>query len=425
MSIQHIWPALAVLGGLMAPSLQAQPKPAASTLTPIYAFQGSPDGAYPLGGVVADSNGSLYGVTINGGATNGCGCGTVYQLTNSGGGWSSSVLYSFMGSTDGGGPRGPLVFDKSGNLYGAANYGADSSGVVFQLLAPTSTGGPWTERVLYTFTGGDDGSVPNGGLVFDSNGVLYGSAVEGGTYTAGTIFSLTPPAGGPDGLWSFNLLYTFTGGSFGSMDGSGPNGNLVFGRGGELYGTTSLGGDAGSLGTIFRLARPAMPSGAWTEKVLYDFPDTSGGSLPEYGLIASKNGALYGTTPGGSGSSLYGTVFELAPPAETGGDWVYTTLANFGSKRGISPNLVTLNASGGLDGTTYGGGSSNEGVVFQLKPTTAGNPWKETVLNSFSGAEGYTPNGSLLRVKGGELYGVAEYGGDPDCNCGTVYEVIP
>jgi uncharacterized repeat protein (TIGR03803 family) len=424
MSIHGIWPALAVLGAVMLPSLPAQPRPAA-TVNPIYAFQGSPDGAYPAGGVVADSKGSLYGVTESGGATGGCGCGVVYELTKAGGVWSSRVLYSFTGGTDAGGPYGPLVFDKSGNLYGTSSfYGANSSGTVFQLLAPASAGGPWTERVLYSFTGLDDGATPNGGLVFDANGVLYGSAAEGGADTAGTIFSLTPPAGGPDGIWTFNLLHSFTGGSFGSKDGSMPNGGLVFGQGGALYGTTGLGGRASSLGTVFQLAPPATAGGAWTENVLHDFSDVAGGSFPEVGLTSGTDGVLYGATPSGSGKSLYGTVFELAPPAETGGTWTFTSLANFGSAHGTMPSGVTVDKAGNLDGTAAGG-SSNAGLVFELKPTTAGQKWKETVLQSLSGTDGGTPVGRLLLGTGGVLYGAALYGGDPNCNCGTVYEVIP
>jgi hypothetical protein len=132
---------------------------------------------------------------------------------------------------------------------------------------------------------------------------------------------------------------------------------------------------------------------------------------------------LYGTTPSGSGRSLYGTAFEFAPPAETGGTWTFTSLANFGSARGTMPNRLTVNKAGILYGTAAGG-SSNDGLVFLLKPTTAGQPWKDTVLDSLSGTDGGTPVGSLL-LGAGALYGAALYGGDPNCNCGTVYEVVP
>lgn len=428
MSIHDLWPALAVLGAVMVPSLPAQPRPEAATVNLVYAFQGSPDGAYPSGGLVADSNGSLYGVTESGGATiEGCsgnGCGVVFELTPTGSGWSSSVLYSFTGGTDGGSPGGSLVLDKSGNLYGTtAGYGAHNSGVVFQLLAPASAGGVWTERVLYAFTGLDDGATPNRGLVSDAKGALFGSTALGGADTAGTIFSVTPPAGGPDGIWSFRLLHSFTGGSFGSMDGAAPNGDMVFGYGGALYGTTALGGGASGFGTIFQVAPPTVAGGEWTESVVYTFTDLAGGSSPQVGLTAGKDGVLYGTTPSGSGRSLYGTAFEFAPPAETGGTWTFTSLANFGPARGTMPNLVTPNKAGALYGTAAGG-SSNDGLIFQLKSSTAGQPWTVTVLQSLSGTDGAIPVGSLLLSTSG-LYGAALYGGDPNCNCGAVYEVVP
>jgi hypothetical protein len=185
----------------------------------------------------------------------------------------------------------------------------------------------------------------------------------------------------------------------------------------------ALGGGASGFGTIFQVAPPTVAGGEWTESVVYTFTDLAGGSSPQVGLTAGKDGVLYGTTPSGSGRSLYGTAFEFAPPAETGGTWTFTSLANFGPARGTMPNLVTPNKAGALYGTAAGG-SSNDGLIFQLKSSTAGQPWTVTVLQSLSGTDGAIPVGSLLLSTSG-LYGAALYGGDPNCNCGAVYEVVP
>jgi len=155
----------------------------------LYSFRGGSDGSSPQGALVADKAGNLYGTTAEGGSSN-CvsGCGIVFQLSppaTSGGSWTETVLYRFLGGTDGAAPGSDLIFDAAGNLYGTTMGGGDASsdGTVFQ-LTPPAQGGPWTETVLYRFAGGADGKAPLSGLVFDKVGNLYGTTLFGGTTSA-------------------------------------------------------------------------------------------------------------------------------------------------------------------------------------------------------------------------------------------------
>jgi uncharacterized repeat protein (TIGR03803 family) len=181
------------------------------TLTVLYTFPGGSGGAYPNGGLTFDQSGSLYG-TAGGVDSKACssgqeGCGAVFELKPSGNSWTESVLYSFTGLSDGDGPQGPLIIDQAGNLYGAAGGGGVGScrvqgcGLVFEL---TPSGGTWTKTPLYAFTGRTDGAYPKGGLVFDSAGNLYGAASAGGSPTCGTLFQLTPSIGG----WTQSVLHS-------------------------------------------------------------------------------------------------------------------------------------------------------------------------------------------------------------------------
>jgi uncharacterized repeat protein (TIGR03803 family) len=147
--------------------------------TQLYSFHGgSADGAYPTQGVILGSDGNLYGTTTQGGTA---GAGTVFKLThNSNGSWTESILYSFQGGTDASTPSGPLIFDAQGDLYGVAGGGADGQGALYKLTP--SSGGQWTESVVYSFTGGLDGGNPSGELALDSSGNLYGTTAQGGAY---------------------------------------------------------------------------------------------------------------------------------------------------------------------------------------------------------------------------------------------------
>lgn len=263
---------------------------AAGTETILHDFSWNrTDGATPgYGNLIIDAAGNLYGTTQQGGPSN---SGTVFKIDASG---VETVLYSFTGTTDGGYPQGSLVMDSSGNLYGTASqFGAYGYGVVFK-LDPTGV-----ETVLHSFKGvdgsGPDGEYPSAGLVLTSTGHLYGTTHAGGTPGCGTVFETDTNGRG-------KLLYTFTGS--GTGDGCNPYSTLVLVTG-NLYGTTNAGGAYGG-GTVFEIS----PTG--TETVLHSFNPSTDGSNPIAGLMRGPNGSLYGTTTAG-GAGNYGTVFELVP----------------------------------------------------------------------------------------------------------------
>ena len=217
------------------------------TYTLIHNFTGGGDGASPAGQLIFGSRGILYGLTGIGGTSN---LGTVYQLVapaQAGGTWTENVIYSFKGGSDGELPVGALVFDSKGNLYGTTSAGgAAGFGTIFELKKPVSSGAPWTESVLYAFKKTGDGANPTGALVFGTNGVLYGTTAFGGAQNVGTVFQVAPPASAGS-AWTETVLHTFNG-----SDGSRPEAGVVFGIGGALYGTTQYGG-VSNLGTLFEL----------------------------------------------------------------------------------------------------------------------------------------------------------------------------
>ena len=272
----------------------------------LHLFSGTPDGANPRAGLVMDGSGDLYGTTSIGGNMGG---GTVFELTpNGSGGYTESILQSFDSSSDGADPEGGLILDSSGNLYGTTvSGGSAGDGTVFE-LSPNGSGG-YTEAIVYNFVGGADGAHPSGALIMDGSGDLYGKA-SGGTSDkcvggCGVVFKLTPQQGGG---YTESVLHDFAGGS----DGAGPNGGLLIDSAGNLYGTTSIGGDGSSSagdGTVFELSPNG--SGGYTESILYGFTGGSDGSFPDSGLIMDSAGNLYGTTEAASGGD--GTVFEVSP----------------------------------------------------------------------------------------------------------------
>src|SRR5437899_2052807 len=239
----------------------------------LHSFTGGRDGADPIGRLLLDDKGNLYGTTNEGGHSS-CdppyGCGTVFELHLSSGLWRERVLHAFSNDlADGGFPFGGVVSDVKGNLYGTTLYGACSipfgaCGTIFQLSRTKS--GPWKERVIYAFTGGADGALPLEELVFDTAGNLYGVATTRGINNGGVVFELTPVGGGK---WTQQVLHSFTGGT----DGAVPSAGLAIDGQGNLYGTTMAGGGAGSCipinsysycGTAFELSPPITKGGQWT-----------------------------------------------------------------------------------------------------------------------------------------------------------------
>jgi uncharacterized repeat protein (TIGR03803 family) len=389
-------------------SLQAQ------TFRVLYSFTGSPDGSGPSG-LLRDAAGNIYGATGEGGAA---GHGTVFTLNRTG---KETVLYSFNGGTDGSGPDAAVVMDKQRNLYGTTYAGGSSGcfegmgcGTVFKL---DKTG---KETVLHRFMNGPDGSTPEGGLVWDAAGNLYGTAsgAEGGGSTNGVVFRLNKTG-------HLTVLYSFTGGSDGGL----PQTGVLRDAEGNLYGTTSSGGVKACktilrtfyCGVVFKLDTNGK------ESVLHLFGP---GAWYPAGLIQDSAGNFYGTTDlGGNPSCDFllergcGVVFRM----NTSGS--FKVLRSFrGAPSGARPsgNLIQ-DAADNLYGTTYYGGTGNCndgdgkgcGTVFKLDK--AG---KLTMLHSFTGgADGAYPSGSLVMDANGNLYGTAWLGGD--AGDGVVFELTP
>ena len=352
----------------------------------LYRFQGGSDGSVPVGGLITDRAGDLYGTTWDGGDTNGDG--TVFKLTPDGsGGYSESVLYRFQGGNGADDPVGGLVMDSAGNLYGAAAGGIRNCalgigcGVVFK-LAPNGSGG-YTESVLYRFQGGSDGESPRG-LIMDRAGNLYGTTSDGGGIRncplydreCGVVFKL---AANGSGGYTESVIYRFRGGTDGWL----PYGRLSIDRTGNLYGTTGFGGKKTrecphyGCGVVFKLAPDG--GGAYTESVLYRFRGGRDGAGPKAGLIMDRAGNLYGTTVGGGGSSKCdggcGTVFKLTPDGS--GGYSESVLYRFtGWSNGWSPETgLILDRAGNLYGTTGLGGNNTGncspaiagcGVVYEI-----------------------------------------------------------
>ncbi len=326
-------------------------------LTTLYNFLGVSNGAYPDSDVVFGPDGRLYGATTSGGST-GCGgrgCGIVYALNPSARApanvledWSEDELYTFLGGSDGASPSGSLVFDQAGAIYGTDQVGVNGWGAVYEL---TRSSQGWSQTVLYNFSGGSDGGGPEGGVIIDQAGNLYGTTAGGGAYGNGVVFRLTPLNGG----WTETVLYSFQG----PADGSFPDAGLIMDSAGNLYGTTLYGG-SGNGGTVFKLS---SMSGNWIFALLYSFTGPAG----SYGALAmDASGSLYGTTAF-DGSYQYGNVFQLTPFS---GGWTYTSLHDFtGGADGKEPvGNVVLDAQENVYGTTSSGGSDGRGVVFEITP---------------------------------------------------------
>lgn len=279
----------------------------------IHTFEAGADGAWPSAALIVGPDGSLYGTTSSGGL-GGCsiggyvGCGTVFELTPSNGGWTETVLHSFDGGADGEFLGGGLTQDAEGNLYGSTLNGGSSGctgnigcGTVFELAL---SGGSWNKTRLYTFTGGADGEMPVGSLILDGAGNLYGATVEGGRDGTGTVFELTNSSG----VWTETVLHSFC--AYPNCNGGeGPFTGVVFDGAGNLYGTARNGAIGNVDGVVYKLT-PNAKSG-WKETVLRKFYNNPSGQ-PYSGVTFDGAGNLYGTT-GGDNIATFGTVYELTP----------------------------------------------------------------------------------------------------------------
>ena len=382
----------------------------AQTFRVLHTFTGTNDGFAPIGGVSIDLSGNLYGsATFGGDSPPICaplGCGIIFKLTHRGGGWILQPVYSFQGGTDGAYPEAPVVRAEDGSFYSTTvDGGTFGFGTVFRLQPPASACKtslcPWTKTQLYSFnnnglgnapigalllSSGDvygvslgggsppaEGAVyeltpdgggwtestlngsldsPEGGVIFDRSGNLYGTCATAGAHNDGFVYQLVPSGSG----WTLNTLVAFDG-----SNGSRPWGGLVMDASGNLFGTTSMNGPNDG-GTVFELT---PQNGSWIFTTIYAFSAQEGQPLGT--LTMDSQGDLYGTTNAG-----FGTVFELTRGAD---GWTYSVLHSFtGGLDGANPSNagVTLDSNGNIYGTAAGGGSSNCiegcGVVFEISP---------------------------------------------------------
>jgi uncharacterized repeat protein (TIGR03803 family) len=373
----------------------------AQTLTTLHSFNGT-DGAYPSSQLtrahmVLHSNGNFYGTTPYGGSNS---SGVVFSVTSGG---AESTLYNFCSlggasCTDGSTPEGSLVVDSAGNLYGTTFFGgAHSDGTVFKI----TTGGALT--TLYSFSG-PDGANPLGALTLGKDGNLYGTTSAGGANNDGTVFKIT--CGG-----SLTTLHSFSG-----TDGADPGGDLVQSNAnGNFYGTTYAGGNSNNAGTLFEI------SSAGSLTTLYTFcskTNCNDGSAPNVPLSQDSLGDFYGTTEA-NGANSGGTLF------------VYTwwgglhTLYHFCAKTNCTDGFQpfggpVIGNDFNIYGTTVGGGANNSGSVYQFAP------WGQlTTLYSFCSksncADGANPESALIQGTDGNFYGTTSFGGA--YNYGSAYNL--
>ncbi len=366
------------------------------SLTTLARF-GITDGANPLGALIADATGNLYGTTHDGG---GNGFGSVFRLD--GETFELTTLHSFA-SLDGQMPGAGLLADALGNLIGTTLGGGPNlnsqDGTVFRLDA----GNGYALTALHDFTFGD-GQSPLGSVVADPSGNLFGTTNSGGTgtFASGTVFELIASS---DFGWA--PLHEFS-----YSDGAYPSGALLRDASGNLYGTTGGGGAFQYFGTVFKLDA----SNAFAFSTLHDFSDVDG-SRPTGSLIADPSGNLFGTTNGNGAVDVYGTVFEL----DASNGYALTPLHTFQLTDGGWPGAgLVADGSGNLYGTTIGGGAGGKGTVFRLD---ASKGWALTTLHEFAGPDGAAPEAPLYLDAAGNVYGTTTTGGAG--GTGVVFRIGP
>jgi len=391
----------------------ASQRAAAATEKIIHTFSG-PDGINPILGVTFDSAGNLYGVASGGGSSNN---GTVYELIpGSNGTWTEKTLLSFDGGPGGSTPVGGLVFDNKGNLYGTTKLGGHNGvGIVYE-LTPSSSGN-WTEIALHDFGSSGDGAYPVGNLAIDSSGNIFGTTEGGGAFgngtevQGGTVFELSL---GAHGVSTEKVVHSFGSGS----DGNVPKGGVILDANGNAYGTTYAGGAEGQ-GTVFYIS---ASTGIETIIHSFN-PGASQGDAwhPATGVTLDSEGNLYGGSTGGYDAAAFeggGTVYKLSP--QTGGTWKETLLLALGHDQfteAIYSNLL-LDSTGHLYGTSL---DNTGGRVFKTFPQSGSHvTWN--FINPFFGTNGTRPAvGSLAIDSKGNLYGATQAGGAN--NDGVVFEI--
>lgn len=342
------------------------------------------------------------------------------------------VLHEFKGSFDGQAPNGYLVQDSSGNLYGTTMEGGagasvctNGCGTVFE-LSPNGSGG-WTMKTLHRFLGKTDGGAPAGAIVMDASGNLYGTNLIGGIKSLsckGSCGTVFELSPDGSGGWTETTIFTFA--NTNTSDGARPWG-LIQDATGNLYGVAQNGGSGGS-GVVYKLSQ--ISEGAWRQTVLHEFSGGDGAD-PTSKLLLDADGNLLGTTFDRgvvTGScepeNGCGGAFEISPAA--GGGWSFAAFAIPNINKGFEPRgNVVKDASGNLFSTAFVGGINSDGVVFKLSPVSGGG-WTESLIHIFDGAKGAYPQG-LTEDSNGGFYGVATGGGNASCTvgCGMIYDLTP
>lgn len=352
------------------------------TRTILHSFQGGSDGGSPFALEQLDNNRTtLFGVTGRGGGGR-CagGCGTVFRLDRVLGatGWTKRTIYWFEGGDDGALPAPGLAAGPGGVIYLTTILGgqrdtrcrpvASGCGAVYQLVPNSS--GSYSGKIIFRFTGGNEGKEPWSGVIRSSSGVLFGTASQGGLRNSGVVYSLAPLK---NGRWRQEILHSFNRGLH--DDGLQPLnlGSLLRRGSGALYGTTFDGGSE-VRGDVFALLPPADSGQSWDYRVLHDFKGPPrDGSGPVAGLIEDSSGALIGTTSsGGNSKNCFegcGTIFRLTRSSP---GWNYEVLHNFDGRTGREPIALIPAQGGGYFGVTLFGGSNNCpdgcGTVFKWTP---------------------------------------------------------
>jgi uncharacterized repeat protein (TIGR03803 family) len=371
----------------------------------LYSFAGAPDGEYPNGDLIVDDMGVYYGTTGLGGVITGdcpAGCGTVYKVVDG----QESVIYRFTGVSDGAVPVDGLFLDAESNLYGVTSVGGDSDmGTVFKISPDGS------KTTLHSFAGGtEDGATPNGDLIADADGNLYGTTRLGGIGDCdggcGTVFKITP-----DG--QENILHAFDGAP--GASGVTPHGGLIADTEGILYGTTYGGGKTGcgtqGCGTIFKLTPDGRASG------IHNFDGGRSAGHPRDRLLVDAQGNFYGTSFNG-GTRNFGAVWKVSADGST--ETVLYSFHHHADGVGVNGGLVA-DLEGNLYGTTFYGGENLVGEVYRVTPEgqfATLYTFPDITLNYSS-----APFGRLLIDHQGNLIGTTISLLSSDANKGTIFLV--
>jgi uncharacterized repeat protein (TIGR03803 family) len=443
-AIRSLGVSCAIVAGLCLLLLSAAA--AAATEKTLYSFAStSTDGYFPNGDLVADKQGNLYGTTAGGGLYT---YGTVFELSpNTNGEWSETILYNFAGTPDGAYPSGGVIFDAEGNLYGVTSDGGEnvdfftSGGIVFKLSPPQPGSSQWSETIIFDFTAEDYavGGNPAGKLVRDSAGNLYGVAGTGGGGDAdfcgdtgcGDVFQLQPGAGGS---WTFNDIHDFL--VIPHSDGFGPQ-QVVMSPDGSLYGYSNYAGQwikkisqyFAFDGASFRFTPSAK--GQWPEQLL--FISSEAGTTGQYpqGLTFGPDGFPILTMKDG-GAFGDGAIIELSPAA-SGKPWNVNVLYSFtgGADGENATGTPLLDGEGNIYASTSGGGTNQCaaktfgcGTMVKLSPNGDGT-YTESTIYQFTEASGVSPTEGLL-LHQGFLVGAARAGGSAaGSGGGTIFEIRP